>query len=235
MIISHTHRYILIKSVKTAGTSVEAALSQSCGGQDIVTPLNDFAFNRDESGASVHRAMNAESLPWWDREIGQHVDAAMLRNNLPPAVWGSYFKCSIVRNPWDRVVSLFSWETRNDEAKKPRKRFYHRLGVPFDAMRETRRIFRQFVTGEWETNDRFYIVDGKLCVDGVIRYETLATDLEQLRLRLGLPPMAIPRLKTGYRPGKIHYSQYYDDESRAIVAERHAADIRLFGYEFERV
>ena len=38
MIISHTHKFILLKSLKTAGTSIEAALSQACGGQDVVTP-----------------------------------------------------------------------------------------------------------------------------------------------------------------------------------------------------
>jgi len=234
MIISHTHKFILLKSLKTAGTSIEAALSQACSGPDIVTPLNDFSFNRDEAGASVHRAMNAETLGWWDKEeIGQHVDVATLRSNLPEDVWNSYYKISIARNPWDRVVSLFAWSTRNDASKRPRKRFYHHLGVAFDEMREKRRLFREFVETNWETNDRFYTNDGELCVDFVIRYESLSSDLEALRSRLRLPNMVVPRLKTGFRPGQVHYSQYYDEEAKALVARRHSIDIRLFGYQFE--
>ena len=50
MIISHTHKYIFLKSLKTAGTSVEAALSKHCGAGDMVTPLDDYWFNRDERG-----------------------------------------------------------------------------------------------------------------------------------------------------------------------------------------
>ena len=50
MIISHSHRYIFIKSEKTAGTSVEAALSKHCTDNDMVTPLGDYWFNRDERG-----------------------------------------------------------------------------------------------------------------------------------------------------------------------------------------
>ena len=122
MIISHTHKFILLKSLKTAGTSIEAALSQVCSGHDVVTPLNDFSFNRDEAGASVHRAMNAETLAWWDKEeIGQHVDVATLRRNLPEDVWNNYCKIGITRNPWDRVVSLFSWSSRNDASMSPTK------------------------------------------------------------------------------------------------------------------
>lgn len=234
MIISHTHKFILLKSLKTAGTSIEAALSQVCSGHDVVTPLNDFSFNRDEAGASVHRAMNAEALAWWDKEeIGQHVDVATLRRNLPENVWNNYCKISITRNPWDRVVSLFSWSSRNDASKSPRKRFYHHLGVPFDEMRERRRVFRQFVEGDWETNDRFYMIDSGLCVDFVIRYESVSEDLEIVRKKLSLKELVLPRLKTGFRPGQVHYSRYYDDETKALVARRHHNDIRLFGYKFE--
>ena len=66
MIISHTHKYIFIKSLKTAGTSVEAALSKHCGENDMVTPLGDYWFNRDEKGAWIHSAMNAEGFSQHD-------------------------------------------------------------------------------------------------------------------------------------------------------------------------
>ena len=58
MIISHTHQFIFIKSAKTAGTSIEAALSNSCIENDIVTPLYDYKFNRDENGQWIHHAHN---------------------------------------------------------------------------------------------------------------------------------------------------------------------------------
>src|SRR6267142_1926583 len=39
MIISHQHKFIFIKTQKTAGTSIEVFLSQQCGPGDIVTPI----------------------------------------------------------------------------------------------------------------------------------------------------------------------------------------------------
>lgn len=227
MIISHTHKYIFIKSEKTAGTSVEAALSKHCGGDDMVTPLGDYWFNRDERGQWIHSAMNAEGF-------FQHEPAAEVKRKLDPRIWNDYLKFTIVRNPWDRVVSLFSWEARNRPELQPQRRLIHRLGAPFDEFAESVKQFREFVKTDWKTNDRFYLIDGDVCVDSVIRYERLEDDLTELCRRLGLPNVELPRLKVGLRKAGHHYSEYYDDDSREIVAVRHANDLRVFGYVFER-
>ena len=226
MIISHRHRYIFIKSEKTAGTSVEAALSKHCTDSDVVTPLGDYWFNRDARGEWVHSAMNAEGF-------FQHDSAAEIRRKLPPDVWNGYFKFSITRNPWDRIVSNYSWEARNKAELRPQRRWYHRLGVPFDEFAGTRELFHRFVAGNWTTNDRFYLDDGALCVDFVIRYERLADDVAEVCRRVGLPPVEMPRLKSGMRDGAHTYADYYDEATRDIVAERHRHDIRLFGYRFD--
>ena len=225
MIISHSHKYIFIKSEKTAGTSVEAALSKHCVASDVVTPLGDYRFNRDERGEWVHSAMNAEGF-------FQHDPASEVKRKVPPQTWNEYFKFSIARNPWDRTVSNFSWEARNKPELKPARRWYHRLGVPLDEFEETTKLFRHWVRGDWKTNDRFYVEGDALCVDFVIRYERLTDDLAEVCRRVGLPAIELPRLKAGLRPGGHAYSEYYDEESKAIVAERHHNDIRLFGYQF---
>lgn len=225
MIISHSHRYIFIKSLKTAGTSVEAALSKHCTDNDLVTPLGDYWFNRDERGEWIHSSMNAEGF-------FQHDPAAEVKRKVAPEIWNNYFKFSITRNPWDRVVSNFAWEARNKPALRPTRRWYHRFGMPFDEFRETTRLFHTFVAGDWSTNDPFYLLDGALCVDFVIRYEHLAADLEEVCKRVGLPLLALPHLKAGLRQTGRGYREYYDETSKAIVSERHQNDIRLFGYEF---
>ena len=225
MIISHSHRYIFIKSEKTAGTSVEAALSKHCTDNDMVTPLGDYWFNRGERGEWIHSSMNAEGF-------FQHDPVAEVKRKVEPEIWNDYFKFSIARNPWDRVVSNFSWEARNKAALRPTRRWHHRLGIPFDEFRETKKLFHKFVAGGWTTNDRFYLLNDVLCVDFVICYERLAADLEEVCKRVGLPVLALPHLKSGLRQAGHGYREYYDETSKAIVSERHQNDIRLFGYEF---
>lgn len=227
MIISHTHKFILIKSEKTAGTSIESALSYYCSGNDVVTPLGDFGFNRTENGEWIHNSLNAGNFD-------QHDDALTIKKKVSADVWKNYLKISMTRNPWDRVVSDFFWQKRQDPTLKPKKHFYHFLGVPFDELSLTKNMFTRFVKeGEWDTNDRFYIIDNELCVDYVIHYENLYHDLYEVCNRLGLPQLELPQLKSGIRKRNHHYSEYYDKETRAIVADRHKNDIRLFGYRFE--
>lgn len=85
MLVSHEYRFIYIKTVKTAGTSVEAALEPFCA-TGIV-------------GARGDRARGAQ---WF-----HHMPARRIRAQLPRAVWRGYLKVCNIRNPWDKVVSWF--------------------------------------------------------------------------------------------------------------------------------
>ena len=49
MIVSHEHKFIFLKTIKTAGTSIEAALAQICGPDDIITPYRE-ASEKDRKG-----------------------------------------------------------------------------------------------------------------------------------------------------------------------------------------
>lgn len=235
MIISHSHKFIFIKSFKTAGTSVEAALSNYCSGSDIVTPLNDYRHNRDEKGEFIHKSMNADEFIKLDLPNLQHVEALTIKEMVSPDVWNNYSKFSITRNPWDRAVSYFFWDKRRDPALNPRKKFYHYLGVPFNELDQLKRLFSTYIkNAEWPNNDRFYMIDDQLCTNSVIRYERLPEDYSELCMKLGLPSNTLPRLKGGVRKQRYHYSDYYDDECIDIVADRHKNDIRFFDYKFER-
>ncbi len=224
MIVSHSHKFIFIKSTKTAGTSIEAALSQHCSGDDVVTELGDYRHNRDDNGNWVHRAMNSSGFE-------QEEPALSVRSKLGPEVWSTYFKFSITRNPWDRAVSSFSWHNRR--AVKPKEGLMGKLGLSRNEMEATRAAFAEFVRNGLKTNDRFYVIDDELCVDYVIRYEDLQEGYDEVCRRIGVPRTELPRLKSGIRDAARHYSAYFDDETRELVRRRHAHDLRLFGYAFE--
>lgn len=92
MIISHKHRFIFIKTIKTAGTSIETYLSSLCGPDDVFTPILP-----PEAG---HQARNFAGYY-------NHMSAWKIRQAVEPSIWNRYFKFCVERNPWDKTVSDF--------------------------------------------------------------------------------------------------------------------------------
>jgi hypothetical protein len=92
MIISHKHKFIFIKTQKTAGTSIEIYLSQQCHDGDITTPISPYV--------SPHVARNHEGFY-------NHISAGEIRSRIPKAVWENYFKFCVERNPWDKTLSHY--------------------------------------------------------------------------------------------------------------------------------
>lgn len=227
MLISHEHRFIYIKTRKTAGTSLEIGLSPHLGERDVITRLNDeeeamrseiggrHAQNRvvprsSWRGRDWAKAALGRPPVWW-----QHTPAYVVRRYLPAQQWDDYFSFTIDRNPWDLVVSAHHWWQK----------------------RTGRQVtFREFVFSDAcakYSNWDMYAIDGTPVVDRVYRFGELAEVLAELGQRMGLDhPPSLPRAKGGLRTGTPPYREVYDDETRDRVAEVFRREIDTFGWAF---
>jgi len=146
----------------------------------------------------------------------------------------SYFSFTFVRNPWSRLVSTWKDKCFSDTTSVVYKEMYS----PY------RNSFKDFIFTLSEDPDKFYatwegIIDRHvrpyidLCplndIDFIGRFENLQHDFNTVCDKIGIPEKKLPhKNKTKHK----HYTEYYDDETRQIVAERYAKDIEYFGYEF---
>ena len=86
----------------------------------------------------------------------------------------------------------------------------------------------------YEPNDPFYFDHSSAVgLDFLIRYEDLQKDYTAVCKRIGLPPSTLPSLKSKSRGERRHYSTYYDDRTRELVAEMYHRHIEHFGYGFD--
>ena len=81
MIISHTHKFIFIKTVKTAGTSIEGFLSQHCGPEDVLTPIFPPIEGHEPRNyeGSVHPLSEILRLPFGPVSAWRHISSQRQR------------------------------------------------------------------------------------------------------------------------------------------------------------
>jgi hypothetical protein len=231
MIISHKHKFIFIKTFKTAGTSIEVFLSQFCDENDILTPINphiephlarnykggfnpldEFLYLRSRNIAippKTIRAIIKHALKM--QKFYNHIPAELIKQRISMDVWNEYHKFCVVRNPWDLTISHYyrssSTITFDDYIKKG--------------------IFR----------NNFYLYtnrSGDLLLDKVIKYESMMDEFSQLFRDLGIPfngSLGV-HAKSEHRKDKKPYQEFYSDEQKEIIGMAFEKEIKMHGYAF---
>ena len=228
MILSHKHKFIYIKTKKTASSSIEIALSEICGPDDVITPTrSDLEAMRKTPGQNYRldhplvpkRPLIKRLLMRPERHyhpsVGyfEHIAASRVRAYVGEAIWSQYYKFTFERNPWDRQVSWYKYKTR-DKKNPP----------SFDTFNES---FKRAYVGNFD----LYSMDDEIVMDYVGCYEDLAEDFPTVLSKIGLSGKIELGLSnmTGSSPG---YRDYYTDRSRDLMAKWYAREIKAFGYSF---
>jgi len=189
-------------------------LRQGSNGTYIFVHINKTA------GTSIG---NAIGLPVKHHQTAREVIASIGRDK-----WNTAYKFTLVRNPWDKVVSHYEYRRKRNKTEVATrgisfaewvKKTYGPDKDPFYY--NNPKAFQAQV--EWLKND-----DGKIDIDFIGKFETINKDFEQIKTRIGLEA-ELPHLNASKRAG---YQSYYDAETREIVANWFREDIEAFGYQF---
>ena len=206
--ISHKHKFIFIHIPKTGGTSIERLFV-------------DHETDRMLGGKDVEY---------------KHDSARQMQETFPKK-WEQYFTFTVVRNTWDWIISRFYWHYFF------RPQDLDRLLIPTHKDRVIEGSFRKFVMSlddmlkkkegrhlELDTQlSRLLDINGEVSLDYVCKFESLQVDFDHVCNKAGISQQKLPHIhKTKHK----HYTEYYDEEMREIVAKKYAKDIEYFGYKF---
>jgi len=231
MIVSHAHKFIYVKTYKTASTSIEAALSDVCGPDDVITPASEPLMKFRKSGLAQNYRLDHPLVPkrpllrrllrrperHYHPSVGfyEHMPAWRIKAYLGDEIWWAYYKFTFERNPWDRQVSWYHYKTKS-KARAP--------------------SFEKFLDDKaraWVENYDLYSMDDALCVDFVGRYETLGQDFAKAMQAVGLKgKVELPLANISADHGQRDYHSYYTSRTRDLMGDWYAREIAAFGYEF---
>lgn len=228
MIVSHKHRFIFIKTAKTAGSSIEIALAKICGPDDIITPLSpeEEAFKSDFGYRTAQNYVvpfkNYKRLDWlklayYRKRICffDHFSAHQVKWYLGDKIWESYYKFCFERNPWDKVISWYYWENGNNDYGSIKK-------------------FLIDGGGDIRGFD-LYSSGGIPMVNSVFQFERIGDGLKEISKRINLEePIKLSSFKAKgeARKDKRHYREILTKEEADIIANIFAREIKYFGYSY---
>ena len=232
MIVSHKHKFIFLKTRKTAGTSLEIFLSKFCSDDCIITHLypHEEEIRLNHGGRIAQNCMKPwtqyginDWLKLWKRRTlrrsirvySQHMHASNAKPLIGEEIWNSYFKFCFERNPWSKTVSDYHWKLIKEGTPD----------VSFEEYLE-RKNHRHI---DWNT----YTINNRIEVDYIGRYEHLSEDLRYVCERIGIPyEDRLPSAKK-FKATKRDYKNYYSDAQIEHVARMFHKEINAFGYRFE--
>ncbi|MGH8046482.1 MAG: sulfotransferase family 2 domain-containing protein [Chthoniobacterales bacterium] len=200
MLISHSKRFVFLANPKTGSVSVQA----------ILRPCSEVKSLPEKTPCEVRRASG----------LHNHITAPDLVRTFAERGWNwsDYFSFTMIRNPWDRIVSAYEYGRRNVETMAHEQVAAAGSFAQFAACAPVRLIERHAFDSE-----------GRRLVGEIVRLEDIAVELPRILKMLGIPFAKIPHRNATDRG---HYRDYYDDETREAVARSYARDIEIGGYCF---
>lgn len=223
MLVSHRHRFVFLKTTKTAGTSTELYFQPAC--MPPSTERLDWAqsHSQPEELVSDHGIVGVRAKRVGSETFYNHMPAREVIAAIGQDVWDDYFRFANVRNPWDKVVShyFFKADWRGADGSVPQ------LSVLTEGI-------EAFVAGYRRPAVEAFLAPEGPRVTDVIRYERLADDVQRVAAAVGYDGgPELPRLKVDTRPdGFRDYRALYSDTARSRVADVFADWIDAYGYRF---
>lgn len=210
MIISPSRKFAFIHIPKTGGTAFSLAYEDKARADDLM-----FG---DTPKAKRRQSKFNRTSP---QKLRKHAPLSAAQSALPTLDWPNFTIATIVRNPWDRMLSLYTW-SRAQPFDHPMIAAAHehdftcylqdpRIQIPLQQ-----NTFQTYTTGPGTLK--------------ILRFETLETDAANLTKSLGfrLPPLQ--HVNQSNRPRD--YRSAYTEETAALIANLFPFEVQTLGYHF---
>ena len=208
---------LFIHIPKTGGTSISKYLFQ-----DRKKYLKNLPTLPEHSKKSWAFKKKELLIGWGGKHKShrQHLTVQEIQKYYPNIKIDELTLFCVVRNPWDRAVSSFQWESKTWRAKK--------TNCPTNLKDFVK--YPRWHNGQHSKTQLEFITNGQEnLVNFIARFENLQSDFDFLCDSIGMKKQKLPHKNKSKHK---HYTEYYDDETREIVAEKYARDIEYFGYKF---
>tara|TARA_Y100000992_G_C21268979_1_gene495567 strand:- start:1397 stop:1984 length:588 start_codon:yes stop_codon:yes gene_type:complete len=194
--ISHNLKFIFIHIPKTSGNSLSLF-------------LKDFIDNE-----IIHRSNNMGEKQGIDiicekiKKDIKHKDITYYKNTYGEKI-NDYFKFTIVRNPYDRMLSYYFWSKGKNNQKFDRNEF-------INFIKSNTSFQHEYI------DNTFHI----------IHFENIINELKNIECFKEIVDFNNYPTLNASSNSKRNYNEIYDKELKDLVFNKYKKDFELFGYKY---
>jgi hypothetical protein len=203
MIISYKYKFIFIKTRKTAGSS-------------ITTYLNTLLGNEDISDGDRIDGRLSKNVNYQDHRNG-HQTAAWISKAFPHE-WNNFYKFTVERNSWGKVLSAFNFYKKNNLFK-------------FNTIHEFLHTHdeRKSIPVDWKS----YTIKNQIAVDDIIQYDNLENDFLKICKKIGISYNGeLQKIKIKHY-GSDHYKYQFSSTEHKKIKSLFYKEIDFFNYKYD--
>ena len=173
-------------------------------------------------GSSIESQFNYKE----NKEKNKHRNLNDWKKTLDRETFDDYFKFGFVRNPWECMISKYKdvWFTGK----------YAGGPIGERAGKSLKYFLDHYKTPTHESGETFHDYFDPEQMNFIGRFENRENDLNYISTQIGVNINTKHHVRKvqARNKNKKHYTEYYDEETKQIVAEKYARDIEYFGYKF---
>ena len=207
MIVSHAKKFIFFAVPKTGTHAVRELLRAHKG--------------PDDWEQQVLFGEQCLPIPEIAKIQHGHISVRQISPYLEESVWTNYFKFAIVRNPFDRFISICFFLNRKNPLFLDTPLQWMKSAIQAPRFRERVLVKPQYL--------QLIDTQGNILMDYVGRYELLQASVDEICDRLQIK--ATPLQKRNASEHK-EYREYYDDELKSAVETFYQEDLIRFKYSY---
>lgn len=200
-------KFIFIHIPKCGGTSIENAL-----GYDY---KNNIGFNFEKKYQNITN-IHPKHFKLDDYDRITKID--------------DYFTFTIIRNPWERMVSNYNFDiTSNDVSIHGKNTYNEKKHITFYDYVDL--ILNTKTNGVVSDYDSWYNTQNK-SVDCVCKLENIQSDFSYVCGRIGIDNRFIKHINKTLYIENIPYSDYYNNKYKDLIYNNFKYEILKYKYEF---
>tara|TARA_X000000950_G_scaffold162290_1_gene198420 strand:- start:861 stop:1448 length:588 start_codon:yes stop_codon:yes gene_type:complete len=194
--ISHKLKFIFVHIPKTSGNSLSFFLKKFVD-DEVVNITNRMG---EKQGISIfcektRKNIKHHSITYYNNTYGEKIN--------------DYFKFTIVRNPYDRILSFYFW------SKGENKQVFNR------------NEFINFIEKNHPSQHTY--IDNSF---HIIHFENLVNELKNIECFKGIVNFNNYPILNASSNSKRNYNEIFDKKLKDLVFNMYKKDFELFGYEY---